>query len=49
MVQLGLQDDFKHQVIQWDDVTVIMKEPIGLIGKSDLTIHKICEVVIQTL
>ena len=26
-----------------------MKEPIGLLGKSDLTIHNICEVEINTV
>ena len=36
MVQLDLTADFKHQVLQWDGATVHMKEPRGLLGKSDL-------------
>ena len=48
MVQLGLTAKFKRQVLQWDGATVHMKEPIVLIGKSNLTKRKICEVVIQT-
>ena len=31
-VQLGLMDDFKRQVVQWDGATVHMKEPIILLG-----------------
>ena len=34
MLQLGLLSEFKHQVLQWDGVTVPMKEPSGLLGKS---------------
>ena len=33
MVQLGLKNEFKCQVLQWDDDTVPMKEPRGLLGK----------------
>ena len=35
MVQLGLAANFNHQVLQWYDATVPMKEPINLLGKSD--------------
>ena len=41
MVQLGLEDNFKRQVLQWDGTTIHMDEPIGLIGKPDLTKRKI--------
>ena len=34
MVQLGLLDDFKHQVLKWDGVTVPMEETSGILGKS---------------
>ena len=33
MTQLGLEADFKCQVLQWYDATVHMKEPRGLKGK----------------
>ena len=49
MVQLRLKADFKHQVLQWDGATVHMKEPSILLGKSDLTKHKICGMVVHTL
>ena len=32
MVQIGLSNDFKRQVLQWDGATVPTKEPNGLIG-----------------
>ena len=49
MVQLGLTTDFKHQVLQWDGETVPMKEPSGLLGKSDLNKHEMREVVMKTV
>ena len=48
MVQLVLLVDFKCKVLQWDGVTVPMKEPIGMIGKSDLTSHEMSKVAMQT-
>ena len=36
MVQLGLSANFKHQFLQWDGVTVPMKAPSCLLGKSDI-------------
>ena len=48
MVQLGVTDDFKRQVLLWDGNTVHMKEPSSLLGKSYLTKCKIHEVVMQT-
>ena len=48
MLQLGLSNDFKCQVLQWDGVNVPMKEPSGLLGQSDLTSSEMCEVVMKT-
>ena len=48
IVQLGLLEYFKPQILQWDGVTVAMKEPIGLRGKTDLTSREMSEVVIHT-
>ena len=48
MVQLCLAVDFKRQVLQWDGATLYMKEPRGLLGKSNLTKRKICEVLMHT-
>ena len=38
MVQLGLLDNFRCQVLQWDGATVPMREPSGLLGQTYLTI-----------
>ena len=48
MVQLGLTVDFNCRVLQWGGDTIHMKEPISLLGQSNLTKHKIREVVMQT-
>ena len=48
VVKSGLTDDFKHQVFQWDGSTVPMKDPIGVIEKSDLNKHEMRKVVMQT-
>ena len=48
MVQIGLTDEFKSQVLQWDGTTVHMKEPRNLPGKSDITKREMREVVMQT-
>ena len=51
MLQLGLTDDFKRQVLQWDGTTVNIKEPSGLIGKYDLNkreMREMREVFVQT-
>ena len=48
MVQIGLLADFKLQVLQWDGVTVNMKEPRSLLGKFDLTKREMSEVVMLT-
>ena len=33
MVQIGLMEDFKPQLLQWDGATVNMKEHSGMIGQ----------------
>ena len=48
MVQLGLTDNFKCQVLQWGGATVTMKEPSGLLVKPYLNTYKMREVVMQT-
>ena len=48
MVQLGLSDDFKRQVLQWYGATVHMKDPRSLLGQSNLTKSEMHEVVMQT-
>ena len=34
MVHIGLTDDFKRQILQWDGATVHMEEPSSLLGQS---------------
>ena len=46
MVQLGLADDSKSQVLQWDGAAIHMKEHSSLLGQSSLTKRDIREVVI---
>ena len=46
-VQLYLTANFKHQFIQWDGAALPMKEPSGLIGKSDSNKRDMREVVIH--
>ena len=48
MVQLGLLDDCKRKVLQWDGVTVTMKEPRCLLGQTDQTSREIHKVVMHT-
>ena len=48
MIQLGLIDDFKQQVLQSDGATVHMKEPRNLLGQSDIIKREIRKVVMQT-
>ena len=47
MVQLGLSAEFKRQVLEWDGVTVPMKETRGLIGQTDLTSREMSNVVMH--
>ena len=48
MVKLGLSTYFKHRFLKWYGVTLPMKEPRGLLGKSDLTHCEIREGIINT-
>ena len=48
MVQLGILDDFKSQLIQWDGATVPTKEPFGQLGQIYQTSREMREVEIQT-
>ena len=45
MVKLGLTSNLKRQLPQWDGITVSMKEPRGLLGKSYLTSREMRVVV----
>ena len=49
MVQLGLTADFKRQSLLWYGAIVPMKEPSGMLGKSDLSQREMREVVIHIL
>ena len=48
MVQLGLTANFKRQATQWGGATVQVKEPSGLLGKSDLNKRDMRKLVMQT-
>ena len=48
MAQIRLLDEFKLPVLQWDGVTVTMKEPRGMIGQTDRTSRDMRDEVIQT-
>ena len=48
MVQLGLMDDFKRQVLQWDGTNVHMKDSRNFLGQYNLTKREMREVVMQT-
>ena len=48
IVQLGLMDDFKYQLLQWDDDKVHMKEPRSLLDKSGINKHDMREVFMQS-
>ena len=48
MVQIVLTADFKRQVLQLDGATVRMKEPSGLLGKSDITKRQMRQGIMQT-
>ena len=48
MLKLGLMADFKRQFLKLDGATVHMKEPSGMLEKSELNKREMREVVIQT-
>ena len=39
---------FKSKVLQWYGVKVTMKQPIGMLGQTRLTIRNMREVLMQT-
>ena len=47
IVQLGLLDNFKQQVLQWDGATVPTEKSSGLLEKTYLTSREMRKVVIQ--
>ena len=47
MVYIGLMNYFKCKVLQWDGAAVPIKDPISLLGQTDLTSYEICKVVMQ--
>ena len=47
MIQLGLSNNFKCQVLKWHGVIVPMKETIGLLGESHLTSCNMRKVVMK--
>ena len=49
MVHLGLTADFKCRFLQGYGDTVYMKEPIGLLGQSNLNKRNMREWVMQTV
>ena len=48
MVQLGLLDNFKRQLLQGTGVTVPTKEPKGLLSQTDLTSCEMSQVEMKT-
>ena len=48
MVRLGLTTNFNFQVLKYDGATVPMKGPRGILGKSDLNMRNMHEVVMHT-
>ena len=47
MVQIGLSDEFKHQVLQWDSASLPTKDTIRLLGQQYLIRRNMNEVVIK--
>ena len=48
MVQLGPTTNFQRQLIKWYGATVHMKEPISLLGQSNLTKQEMRKVLMKT-
>ena len=48
MVKLGLKADFGHQILEWGDTVIPMKDTGNFLGQPDLDKRKIQEVVMQT-
>ena len=48
MVQLGILEKFKHKILKWGGARLIMKEPSGILGQTNLTSREMIKVVMQT-
>ena len=48
MIKIGLLDESKLEVLQWDNNTVPMKQAISLIVQKDITSREMSEVIMQT-
>ena len=48
MEQLGILGNFKHQILKWGGARLIMKEPSGILGQTNLTSREMIKVVMQT-
>ena len=48
MVQIFLMVYLNHQFLQWDGAIINIKEPISLLGKSNITKREMSGVVMQT-
>ena len=48
ILQLGLSANFKDQILEWGGNTVMMKEPSGILGQTDLTSRDMSKVVINS-
>ena len=48
MLQLGLSENFKHQILQWYGISALMKEPLCLLYQADLTSREMSKVIMQT-
>ena len=46
-VKIGILDDFKCQILQWDGVELLMKEPSIMLGQTYSTNCEMREVVMQ--
>ena len=48
MVYLGLRENFRHKILEWDEMVIPIKEPGSLIGKNKLTQWNMLEVSMET-
>ena len=48
MLHLGLTDDFKRKVLQWNGAAVPMKDPIVMLGQKYFKSCEMHEVAMQT-
>ena len=45
ILQLGLNDNFVYQILEWDETVIPMKDPVNFLVQPDLTKQNIPEVV----